>query len=164
MIVMRSYMENITGIVVLVALLWATTGVSVYSHHCNKEGSTHISFFEEKAKCEHNDEAGIAAPCCKTERSCCVTNKSCKTVNNNRCCSTHQNVFRLVISFQLPGDSYKVVVAGLELLKNLTFDESRVTNDQNTAVSARNRPPPVLFGRNLVIVTSQLKIAPAPIV
>ncbi|MFH1049661.1 MAG: hypothetical protein V1779_01880 [bacterium] len=67
---------NIIGIILILTLLPATSGVAIFHHICNVEGTHNVSLYTE-TKCDHHEETtGVCEHCLKDTKSCTVEGQS----------------------------------------------------------------------------------------
>lgn len=155
---MKKLISVLTGIILLFAFLWATTGVTVYSHYCSLSDSVNTSLFLEDADCEHHEE-GIEAQSCCAEETSCETNTA-----DTDCCATQKQVFKLASSFNIPDDSQKVKIIDIRLFDHtlLWIEEPVVIEKDHVQLS--DKLPPGSYGKKLLLALHQQKIAPASVV
>ena len=155
---MKDLIKQLAGFILMLAFIWATTGITVYSHYCSKSDSVSKSLFLKDAECGHHDEE-------IQKQSCCSEKISCHSEGDNtNCCVTQKQVFRLASSFDIPGEKQKIKIVDFKLLNYnvLQVEGQKVfTCDYYNNI---DKPPPETYGKRLVIAIRQQKIAPAPIV
>ena len=154
---MKKLSVLIMGVTLLIAFLWATTGITVYSHYCPESKSVNKSLFIEDADCEHHEE-DLAM------ESCCEEKKSCHTEETESdCCATQKQVFKLASIFTIPGEKQQVKIIDFKL-----FEYNEIPIDENVVLvenyNTQNESPPGIYGKILLITIHQQKIAPAPLV
>lgn len=98
---MKKLISLITSFILFVAFLWATTGVTVYSHYCSESEDIYKSIFVEDANCEHHEVDNEIESCC-AEKSTCNSG-----IADSDCCATQKQVFKLALSFNIPGEFQK---------------------------------------------------------
>lgn len=153
----KKLISILTGIILLLAFLWATTGVTVYSHYCSLTDSVNTSLFLEDADCEHHDEEVEVQSCC-AEKTSCETNTA-----GTDCCATQKEVFKLASSYTIPGEEHQVKIIDFKLFecKELQVEEKVILVENYKTLKEL---PPGNFGKKLVLAIQQQKIAPAHII
>jgi hypothetical protein len=149
----------IMGLILLVAFLWATTGVTVYTHYCSLSDSVNTSIFLEDADCGHHNKQAVTQSCC-AEKNACESNSA-----ETDCCATQKQFFKLAASFNIPDDSQKVKIIDIRLFFNLDLlwiQEAEVIEKEH--IQLTDKLPPGSYGKELLLALHQQKIAPAPIV
>jgi hypothetical protein len=148
----------VISVILLISFLWASTGVTVYSHYCSLSDSVNTSIFLDDANCDHHDEQLAAA-------SCCEKNKSCTSeMNDTDCCDTQKQVFRIASLFNLPDKSKKLDNIDVVLLTHYLTD-FEVTDELDSELPPNTeQQPPGSYGKELLLTIQQQKIAPAPII
>jgi len=154
----KKLISVLTGIILVLAILWATTGITVYSHYCSLSDSVNTSLFLEGADCEHHEDDIEAQACC-VEKTNCETNAA-----DTDCCATQKQVFKLASSFNIPDDSQKVKIIDIRLFDHtlLWIEEAEVIEKNLFQLS--DKLPPGSYGKELLLSLHQQKIAPAPVV
>lgn len=154
----KNLIKQLTGFILIIAFLWATTGITVYSHYCFESDSINKSLFVENADCEHHDED-------IQMQSCCVEKKSCHTDDKDAdCCATQKQVFKLASAFDKPGEKQKIKVLDFILYNHFIFNEEIENGCSENYFDKTKGPPPNIYGKRLILSMHQQKIAPAPIV
>jgi hypothetical protein len=155
---MKKFSVIITSVVLLVAFLWASTGVTVYSHYCSLSDSVNTSLFIDDADCEHHTEQA-------TTQSCCVEKKSCSSeMNDTDCCATQKQVFRIASLFNLPDQNKKLIDIKVAVTEHILKDFEETEDFNSRIIQNTELRPPDIYGKELLIAIQQQKIAPAPIV
>jgi len=154
----KNFIKQITGFILIVAFLWATNGITVYSHYCFDLNSVNSSLFMENADCEHHDEDTQMQSCCVERKSCHIDDKKAD------CCATEKQVFKLASVFNIPGEKQKVKILDFILYKHFVINEEIENDFGKDYFNKANRPPPNIYGKRLILAMHQQKIAPAPIV
>ncbi len=163
--------------ITIISYFIATSGISFYHHHCSQTGHSQIAFSSEGIHCKHIETTTHheTESCCHhtdTEENqhnctgekhhqqkqkphqdsknggissidCCTTNTLQLKIENLT--QTHKQVF-----------SFKELTQAIVLLKMLNpvlFEKADYTVFKDIS------PPPILFGKFLVIFFSQLKIS-----
>lgn len=154
---MQHLSKLISGFILLLAFLWATTGITVYSHYCYESEDIYKSIFVEDAGCEHHEED-------KTLEACCSEKKSCHAdATDSDCCATQKQVFKLVSVFDVPGEKQQIKIVDFKLFecKKTIFEEKDIFVGE---FKIPEELPPGSFGKKLLLTIHQQKIAPAPLV
>ena len=154
----KNLSKQIMGFILIVAFLWATTGITVYSHYCFESDSINKSLLVDNADCEHHDEDMQMQSCCAEKKSCHIDDKKAD------CCATQKQVFKLSSVFNVPGENQKVKVLDFILYKHFVLNEEIENDFGKDYFHKANRPPPNIYGKRLILAMHQQKIAPAPIV
>jgi hypothetical protein len=154
----KKLINVITGSILLLAFLWATTGVTVYSHYCSLSDSINTSIFLDDADCEHHED-GIETQSCCAEETSCETNTA-----DTDCCATQKQVFKLASSFNIPDDSQKVKVIDVRLFEPILLWIEEADGTENNDLQQAEKLPPGNYGKELLLALHQQKIAPAPLV
>lgn len=155
---MKKPINLITGLVLLVAFLWATAGVTVYSHYCSLSDSVNTSLFLEDADCEHHNEGDEVQSCC-AEQSACETN-----IAGTDCCATQKQVLKLASSFHLPDDHQKIKMMDVRLFDRTLLRTEETVAVEHERIQESEKLPPANHGKRLLLALHQQKIAPAPLV
>ena len=155
---MKQLSVIVTSVIILLAFLWASTGVTVYSHYCSLSDSINTSIFLDDADCDHHIETAAAQSCCEEKRSCSTE------MNDTDCCDTQKQVFRIASLFNLPDKSKKLVSIDFILLAHCLID-IEIADELISELSPKTEhQPPGSYGKELLLAIQQQKIAPAPIV
>lgn len=67
---------NILSVFLILTLLPATSGVSIFHHICNKEGTHSISIYAEMKCNKHEEETNVCEHCLKNSKSCPLVKES----------------------------------------------------------------------------------------
>lgn len=153
----KNIINLITGFILLLSVLWSTTGITVYSHYCSESKGVNKSLFVEDAKCEHH-EKDLAM------KSCCEDKNSCQTENTDSdCCATQKQVFKLASIYTIPGEEQHVKIIDFKL-----FEYKEIQVEENVVLVENYKTlkelPPGNYGKKLVLAMQQQKIAPAHII
>lgn len=147
----------ITGFVLLFAFLWATTGITIYSHYCSESENINKSLFVADAGCDHHEEDVIIESCCSEKKSCS------EDATDSDCCATQKQIYKLASIFILPGEKQQIEILDFKLLeyKEILIEEN---DDLVCEISIPEELPPGNYGKKLVLAIHKQKIAPAPVV
>ena len=155
---MKQFSVIVGNVILLIAFLWATAGITVYSHYCSLSDSVNSSLFIEDADCGHHVKRAAAQSCCEEQKSC-----SSET-NDTDCCATQKQVFKIASLFNIPDQNKKIIVIDVVLLEHslIKFKEADELNSEELP-NTENQPPGI-YGKELLLAIQQKKIAPAPVV
>lgn len=163
--------------ITIISYFIATSGISFYHHHCSQTGFSQIAYSTEEIHCEHIEttELNQTSSCCnhhptEQKHTNCGTEKDNPAKKHHHkdnkntgftapdCCST--NTFQLKIENLTQTNkqvlSFKELTQAIVLLKMINpvlFEKADYTVFKDIS------PPPILFGKFLVIFFSQLKIS-----
>jgi len=146
------------GVTSLIAFLWATTGVTVYSHYCSLSDSVNTSLFVDDADCDHHTERAVTQSCCDEKKSCS------SEMEDTDCCATQKQVFKIASLFNAPENSKKVIVLNIILLEHIMIHFEKIDDLHTKDLPSTEQLPPGIYGKELLLTIHQQKIAPAPIV
>ncbi|RLD46877.1 MAG: hypothetical protein DRI88_06920 [Bacteroidetes bacterium] len=155
---MKNLIKLITGFLLLLSVLWSTTGITVYSHYCSESKGVIRSLFVNYAKCEHHEKNPAMKSCCKEEK------RSCQTENaDSDCCATQKQVFKLASVYTIPGEKQQVKIFDFKLFeyKEIQVEEHIVFIEN---FKTMKELPPGNFGKKLVLAIQQQKITPAHLI
>ena len=155
---MKQISNIIASVLLLLAFLWASTGITVYSHYCSLSDSVNTSIFLDDADCDHHMEK-------KAAQSCCEEKKSCSTeMNDTDCCDTQKQIFRIASLFNMPDKSKKLVYIDVILLAHYLIDFEIADELISEPFPNTEQQPPGCYGKELLLAIQQQKIAPAAII
>jgi hypothetical protein len=163
--------------ITIISYFIATSGISVYYHHCNETGFSQIAYSSEEIHCENletNDICGEKNCCqhqtkeenqhhCNTEKHHKEKHFPNKDSENNSfsstdCCSTNTLQLKIENLTQTNKQvlSFKELTQAIILLKIIN---PVLIEEADYTVFKDISPPPMLFGKFLVIFFSQFKIS-----
>lgn len=152
---MNAFLKRIGTIIVAVLLIIATGGYSVYRHYCQTEGRTLVSVFTEKL-CDH-DYLQEMPSCCSLPAETPAETSHCQSKSD--CCHTSLTFLKIsdLFTFKIDLSSVDFVVAFIQEMD----DETNMPAAREPKVRdfTADIPPPIA-GKELLITTHQLKIAP----
>jgi DUF4097 and DUF4098 domain-containing protein YvlB len=156
---MKIILNYIFAVFTGLTLLISMSGISIYSHHCEKSGYSKSSVFEEVANCNHAKDQ-----VCKTEhKECCSKYEEIKKEKKDKnCCNTEETQIKLKVEFELL--SYHQDIKPILNFVNVAFTD--VSNEifiikKNTKKEGEVFRPP--SGKQLLLLIQNLKTEPNPV-
>jgi hypothetical protein len=152
------------------AFLFATMGFNIYHHHCNKTGLSQYTYAETDISCSHQDDSEEAHSNTTVEKEhhdCCDSHhkeytspkkENCSLVGSD-CCSTDLVLIKLdkLLQSYTPTTSTEEIATIIYCLRSFNIVE--LTDNNNNIIFTGSSPPPLLYGKELNIFFSRLKIA-----
>ncbi len=135
-------------------LIVASSGLTIFLHHCDCEGKTEFSIYNQIG-CEMHATHKVQHNCCDFEEVEVISNESESCGCNNEQVSIKLNDVVPVVSTSI--NFIKILVAVVE--QNL-HDENLGTPEVSLKFYAESdAPPPMLWGKQLLISLNSLKIS-----
>jgi hypothetical protein len=148
--------------VLAVMVLFSSIGLTINAHYCHTSGQIKKSILPVSLYCDH-DEAmvGCALPQTNDEIiTCCATESSAEAVHSEDCCEDYNTFLKLLSEFDLP-----VLKISFNLFLQFVlslFDLILPSAAKDLAeLSQYHDPPPLIYGKQLLLAYNQLKIDPA---
>jgi len=151
---MKLILRNSISFLLALVMLVATSGFTIFKHHCTAENTNQLSFMIEDFDCDHNDQEHEHFPL-----ACCTqhgqdTGQSCEPEN---CCDTESYVVQLNITL----DKQQATKYSLPDLENgediIDIDTPCPRVEKDLIIISNNLPPPIA-GKALRIYLHQLNI------
>jgi hypothetical protein len=155
---MKRIIKDISLILVVLLLVLATGGFSVFHHVCQCAGEMSVSVFKE-VTCSHVEDSHN---CCMDEEtpSCCANkpdHQSNNTCNGTDCCKNSMQFLKISDSFQ-PGTA-KISLKPFLALSPLVFSDVPEINLESSTFNLKSFDlPPPETGRQIVLDLHQLKL------
>jgi hypothetical protein len=158
------YIQAFSFVMAIMVFLSAI-GLTINAHYCHTTGAIKKSVLPivELRCADENDSASCAIAHQQTENSpmaCCESSSSGNAAHDDDCCEDYTTFLKLLSAFDLPAIKVgfnlfiQMMVAVLDFLTPSGVKDSG-------SMSALVDPPPVFYGKQLLLAFHQLKI-PSP--
>lgn len=135
-------------------LIVASSGLTIFLHHCNCEGKTEFSIYNQVG-CQMHSTNNAQHSCCNFEKVEVISNESESCGCNNEEVSIKLNDVVPVVSTSISFD--KILVAVVEYNAHI---KKQVTPEISLkSYTESDSPPPILWGKTLLISLNSLKIS-----
>jgi hypothetical protein len=158
--------KSIATVLLSVTLLVGMTGLQMHYHHCDTSGDTeHLfslafmgdDFSEEDFHC-HCKGPDINTYNCE---NCNIDNHSHDHDTDEDCCESGNELFKLNLEYTIKSTKKVEAPKSLELFSIasvLLFENIADKHESNSIYIIDPPPIPILFGKEFIISTNQLKI------
>ena len=158
---MFGYFKKILILLAVVAVLFATSGFSVYHHHCSCSAMAETSMLIKKFDCSHfNDNDTPCSTSTQEEPRCCQTSdiipEPVEGSSKDDCCSTTQDFIKITIDLKV--DHYRPTIQLYSTLLSFVSIEDNTNNTENFTGFQKTEAPPPRPGKDILISHHQLKL------
>jgi len=158
---MFDYFKKLLILFAVVVVLFATSGFSVYHHHCSCSEMAETSLLIKKFDCSqfNNQEASCTARsqekpgCCQTAE---IIPESEEDSSGEDCCSTTQDFIKITIDLKI--DHYRPAIQLYSTLLALVSIEDHISKTEEFGGFQKIEAPPPQTGKALLISNHQLKL------
>jgi len=151
---LKKFLKIAVALPLATILIVASSGLTIFLHHCDCEGKTEISIYSEVG-CDMHSTNNVQHSCCDFEEVETISNESESCGCNNEQVSVKLNDIVPVVSTSISFD--KILVAVVEYNAHI---KKQVTPEISLKSYAESdTPPPTLWGKALLISLNSLKIS-----
>lgn len=151
---LKKFLKIAVALPLATILIVASSGLTIFLHHCNCEGKTEISIYSEVG-CDMHTTNNVQHGCCDFEEVEAISNESESCGCNNEQVSIKLNDVVPVVSTSI--SFIKILVAVVE---QYVHTEKLITPENSQKFyTESDTPPPLLWGKALLISLNSLKIS-----
>lgn len=151
---LKKFIKIALALPLVTILIVASSGLTIFLHHCDCEGKTEISIYNEVG-CEMHVTNNVQHSCCDFEEVEVISNESGSCGCNNEKVSVKLNDIVPVVSTSISID--RILVAVVEYNAHI---KKQVTPEISLkSYSESDSPPLILWGKALLISLNSLKIS-----
>lgn len=151
---LKKFLKIALALPLLTILIVASSGLTIFLHHCDCEGKTEISIYNEVG-CEMHVTNNVQHSCCDFEQVEVISNETESCGCNNEQVSIKLNDIVPVISTSISLD--KILLAVVE---NNSHIKKKITPEISLkSYTESDSPPLILWGKALLISLNSLKIS-----
>ncbi len=151
---LKKFLKIVVALPLATVLIVASSGLTIFLHHCDCEGKTEFSIYNQVG-CEMHTTNNIQHSCCDFEEVEVISNESGSCGCNNEQVSIKLNDIVPVLSTNI--NFTKILIA---LVEPNVHTEKQVSPDVSLkSYSESDSPPLILWGKALLISLNSLKIS-----
>jgi hypothetical protein len=159
---MSKSLIKISSLLLVVSILIATSGFSIYTHECNCCGSEDISLVDFQTCCEQNEKEHICATGQQLPEACCDEKEKDQqrdhVCSTNHCCTVESDFHKLKNEFEkTKTPSVQKIDLRVYFIQTLET-ETLIKPILNKLLQIADESPPILLTRDFIIFSHALKI------
>lgn len=151
---LKKFLKIAVALPLATILIVASSGLTIFLHHCDCEGKTEISIYSEVG-CDMHTTNNVQHGCCDFEEVEAISNESESCGCNNEQVSIKLNDVVPVVSTSI--SFIKILVAVVE--QNVHTEKLITPENSQKFYTESDTPPPTLWGKALLISLNSLKIS-----
>jgi len=151
---LKKFLKIAVALPLATILIVASSGLTIFLHHCNCEGKTEISIYSEVG-CDMHTTNNVQHSCCDFEEFEAISNESESCGCNNEQVSIKLNDVVPVVSTSI--SFIKILVAVIE--QNVHTEKLITPENSQKFYTESDTPPLTLWGKALLISLNSLKIS-----
>lgn len=151
---LKMFLKIAVALPLAAILIVASSGLTIFLHHCNCEGKTEISIYSEVG-CDMHTTNNVQHGCCDFEDVEVISDESGSCGCNNEQVSIKLNDVVPVVSTSI--SFIKILVAVVE--QNVHTEKLITPENSQKFYTESDTPPPLLWGKALLISLNSLKIS-----
>ena len=151
---LKKFLKIAVALPLATVLIVASSGLTIFLHHCDCEDKTEISIYNEVG-CDMHATNKVQHNCCDFEEVEVISNESESCGCNNEQFSIKLNDVVPVVSTNI--NFTKILVAVVE--PNVHTEKLISPEFSLKSYSESDSPPPILWGKTLLISLNSLKIS-----
>jgi hypothetical protein len=157
----KIYIKSVS-VVIAVMVLFSSIGLTINAHYCYTTGTMKKSILPVALHCDSSDgQASCALPRAEEDaNTCCSAEPIAETVHTDDCCEDYNTFIKLLSEFDLPSIkiSFNLFLQFLITMLDLLLPSK--TDDVAVHMLYQD-PPPLVYGKQLLLAFNQLKLDPA---
>ena len=151
---LKKFLKIAVALPLATILIVASSGLTIFLHHCDCEGKTEFSIYNQVG-CKMHATNKVQHSCCDFEEVEVISNESESCGCNNEQVSIKLNDVVPVVSTNI--NFTKILVAVVE--PNVHTEKLISPEFSLKSYSESDSPPPILWGKTLLISLNSLKIS-----